>query len=193
MSVMRHICVQVLLVPGRIFIREGTMWKVCRKGLKRRQFFLFNDVLVSVLCLHIPSHTPPHTPSHTSTHLHTLLHTLPTPPHTPPHTSTHSPHTSHPQVYGSIVASRYNHQQVLPLSQMSVSSECHYQSTVQATFDLDREQLDEQLGEEVTHTLAKHIQTDHRLLPSFRCGQCISDQPCQQVFPRYCPLSCRQS
>ena len=37
---------QVLLVPGRIFIREGLLWKVCRKGPKRRQFFLFNDVLV---------------------------------------------------------------------------------------------------------------------------------------------------
>ena len=35
-----------MLVPGRIFIREGMLWKVCRKGLKKRQFFLFNDVLV---------------------------------------------------------------------------------------------------------------------------------------------------
>lgn len=46
---------------------------------------------------------------------------------------------------------------------MSVSSECHYQSTVQATFDLHREQLDEQLGEEVqgsgsvTHTFRQLI------------------------------------
>lgn len=38
---------KVLLIPGRIFIREGMLWKVCRKGVKRRQFFLFNDVLVS--------------------------------------------------------------------------------------------------------------------------------------------------
>ena len=37
---------QVLLVPGRIFIRDGALWKVCRKGPKKRQFFLFNDVLV---------------------------------------------------------------------------------------------------------------------------------------------------
>ncbi len=37
----------VLLVPGRIFIREGVLYKVCRKGLKKRQFFLFNDILVS--------------------------------------------------------------------------------------------------------------------------------------------------
>jgi hypothetical protein len=35
-----------LLVPGRIFIREGMLWKVCRKGPKKRQFFLFNDILV---------------------------------------------------------------------------------------------------------------------------------------------------
>eukprot|EP00118_Oscarella_pearsei_P003101 m.12933 g.12933 ORF g.12933 m.12933 type:complete len:598 (+) comp24408_c0_seq1:59-1852(+) len=35
-----------LLVPGRIFIREGTLLKICRKGPKPRQFFLFNDVLV---------------------------------------------------------------------------------------------------------------------------------------------------
>ena len=37
---------QVLLVPGRIFIRDGVLWKVCRRGPKKRQFFLFNDVLV---------------------------------------------------------------------------------------------------------------------------------------------------
>lgn len=37
---------QVLLYPGRIFIREGLLWKVCRKGPKKRQFFLFNDILV---------------------------------------------------------------------------------------------------------------------------------------------------
>ena len=41
---------------------------------------------------------------------------------------------------------------------MSVSSECHYQSTVQATFDLDREQLDEQLGEQGTHTHTLYVQ-----------------------------------
>ncbi|XP_065838573.1 uncharacterized protein [Oscarella lobularis] len=35
-----------LLVPGRIFIREGTLLKVCRRGPKPRHFFLFNDVLV---------------------------------------------------------------------------------------------------------------------------------------------------
>jgi len=74
------------------------MWKVCRKGPKRRQFFLFNDILV----------------------------------------------------YGSIVANRYSHQHVLPLAQMSVSAKCHYQPAVQATFDLDREQLDEQLGENMS-------------------------------------------
>lgn len=36
----------VLLYPGRLFIREGLLWKVCRKGPKKRQFFLFNDILV---------------------------------------------------------------------------------------------------------------------------------------------------
>ena len=38
--------IQVLLVPGRIFIRDGVLWKVCRKGPKKRHFFLFNDTLV---------------------------------------------------------------------------------------------------------------------------------------------------
>lgn len=37
---------EVLLVTGRIFIREGVLWKVCRKGPKKRQFFLFNDIMV---------------------------------------------------------------------------------------------------------------------------------------------------
>ncbi|XP_065190028.1 nucleolar protein dao-5-like [Sycon ciliatum] len=35
-----------LLVAGRIFVREGTLLKVCRKGPKPRQFFLFNDILI---------------------------------------------------------------------------------------------------------------------------------------------------
>jgi hypothetical protein len=43
-----------LLVPGRIFIREGMLWKVCRKGPKKRHFFLFNDVLVSHAALGLP-------------------------------------------------------------------------------------------------------------------------------------------
>ena len=42
--------VQALMVAGRIFIREGMLWKVCRKGPKKRQFFLFNDILVSTSC-----------------------------------------------------------------------------------------------------------------------------------------------
>ena len=44
----RSLCIfaQTLLVPGRIFIREGTLLKVCRRGPKPRHFFLFNDVLV---------------------------------------------------------------------------------------------------------------------------------------------------
>ena len=33
-------------MTGRIFIREGVLWKVCRKGPKKRQFFLFNDIMV---------------------------------------------------------------------------------------------------------------------------------------------------
>lgn len=37
---------EILLVPGRVFIREGPLWKVCRKNVKKRQFFLFNDILV---------------------------------------------------------------------------------------------------------------------------------------------------
>ena len=40
------ISAQTLLVPGRIFIREGTLLKVCRRCPKPRHFFLFNDVLV---------------------------------------------------------------------------------------------------------------------------------------------------
>ena len=48
----------MLLYPGRIFIREGLLWKVCRKGPKKRQFFLFNDILVSepVITAHTPSY-----------------------------------------------------------------------------------------------------------------------------------------
>ena len=34
------------MVPGRVFIREGVLIKICRKGPKKRQFFLFNDVLI---------------------------------------------------------------------------------------------------------------------------------------------------
>jgi hypothetical protein len=37
---------EVLIAAGRIFVREGTLMKVCRKGPKPRHFFLFNDVLV---------------------------------------------------------------------------------------------------------------------------------------------------
>ena len=42
-------CTQILQVPGRVFVREGTLVKICRKGPKKRQFFLFNDVLVSLM------------------------------------------------------------------------------------------------------------------------------------------------
>ena len=38
---------QNLLVPGRQYVREGVLTKVCRKGPKKRHFFLFNDILVS--------------------------------------------------------------------------------------------------------------------------------------------------
>ncbi|XP_065919970.1 uncharacterized protein [Dysidea avara] len=37
---------EILQIPGRVFVREGALVKVCRKGPKKRQFFLFNDVLV---------------------------------------------------------------------------------------------------------------------------------------------------
>lgn len=30
-----------------MYVREGTLQKMCRKGLRPRHFFLFNDVLVS--------------------------------------------------------------------------------------------------------------------------------------------------
>ncbi len=38
------------------------------------------------------------------------------------------------QVYGSIVAGLYSNQQILPLSQMSVSADCFYQPRVEADF-----------------------------------------------------------
>ena len=37
---------QSLAVPGRILIAEGVLTKSCRTGIKPRQFFLFNDILV---------------------------------------------------------------------------------------------------------------------------------------------------
>ena len=49
------------------------------------------------------------------------------------------------QVYGSVVANRYSHQQILPLGQMSVSSDCFYQPRVDADFISETEQ--ENLGE----------------------------------------------
>ena len=49
------------------------------------------------------------------------------------------------QVYGSVVAGRYSNQQILPLSQMSVSSDCFYQPRVDADFisETDEENLGE--------------------------------------------------
>jgi hypothetical protein len=35
-----------LFVPGRCFVREGVLTKICRKGPKKRHFFLFDDILV---------------------------------------------------------------------------------------------------------------------------------------------------
>jgi hypothetical protein len=43
-----HLTRKALLRPGRIYIREGSLMKMCRKGLKQRHFFLFNDILVRV-------------------------------------------------------------------------------------------------------------------------------------------------
>lgn len=37
---------QPLAIPNRILIGEGVLTKMCRKKLKPRQFFLFNDILV---------------------------------------------------------------------------------------------------------------------------------------------------
>ena len=38
---------QTLAVKGRVLIAEGVLTKSCRSGVKARQFFLFNDILVS--------------------------------------------------------------------------------------------------------------------------------------------------
>jgi hypothetical protein len=35
-----------LFVSHRKFIKEGAMKKVCRKSVKQRYFFLFNDILI---------------------------------------------------------------------------------------------------------------------------------------------------
>ena len=37
---------QRLRLPGRFLVGEGVLTKACRKRLKPRQFFLFNDILV---------------------------------------------------------------------------------------------------------------------------------------------------
>lgn len=37
---------QKLLIPNRVLVGEGILTKSCRKKLKKRQFFLFNDVMV---------------------------------------------------------------------------------------------------------------------------------------------------
>ena len=37
---------QTLAVKGRVLIAEGVLTKSCRSGIKARQFFLFNDILV---------------------------------------------------------------------------------------------------------------------------------------------------
>jgi hypothetical protein len=36
---------QILRAPGRFLVGEGVLTKACRKKLKPRQFFLFNDLL----------------------------------------------------------------------------------------------------------------------------------------------------
>ncbi len=46
------------------------------------------------------------------------------------------------QVYGSVVANRYSNQHILPLSQMSVTSECFYQPRANTDFDEEFEQLE---------------------------------------------------
>ena len=33
-------------LPGRVLLAEGVLTKSCRTGVKPRQFFLFNDILV---------------------------------------------------------------------------------------------------------------------------------------------------
>ncbi|CAG8515628.1 8393_t:CDS:10 [Funneliformis caledonium] len=37
---------EVLLVPGRTFIKRGTVKKICRRNHQQREFFLFSDILI---------------------------------------------------------------------------------------------------------------------------------------------------
>ncbi len=57
---------QRLFRHQRIYVLEGTLQKLCRKGLKPRHFFLFNDILV---CLGLWTCVPPQRSSH---HHHTF-------------------------------------------------------------------------------------------------------------------------
>lgn len=67
---------QVLVGPNRVFIREGTLQKVCRKTNKPRRFFLFSDCLVYAK---IADTTIESSPTCTFDRMVLLLHTKVTP------------------------------------------------------------------------------------------------------------------
>lgn len=75
---------------------------------------------------------------------------------------------SHIQVYGSVVANRYNNQHILPLSQMSVSGECFYQPRVNVVFDEDSEQMELGIYSKIVCILLTFFKL-------YRCDECFSD------------------
>ena len=76
-----------------------------------------------------------------------------------------------------MVAGRYSNQHILPLSQMVVSGECHYQPAAQATFSVESDQLDQQLGERV-----RAVAGAARLTVVHAIASCHTTNECRRVL-----------